>query len=271
MASTRNYRKKWLRYHRGYEKRAYKTLIKTFRKWAMAIDFDNLTPVNYVSIIEQATNKEDLEKDLLTIYTQIGLTHGKRIGKDINSNLKFFTLETFESTFMNFIVDWLNANGGEKIRLIEQSFRQDIAHVITNGLQEGKDIQQIARDLRKFVNRPTFYNWQAQRIARTETTASANLSALQAGEVSGFKTNKVWLSAQDVRTRRKPNDAYDHLNMNEVQVGLYDWFYVPAKLGMSEKMFYPGDPKGSAGNVINCRCTVAVVPARDRNGQLIPI
>ena len=31
-----------------------------------------------------------------------------------------------------------------------------------------------------------------------------------------------------------------------------------------------GDPKGSAGNVINCRCSVAVVPKRDDNGNLVP-
>jgi hypothetical protein len=36
-----------------------------------------------------------------------------------------------------------------------------------------------------------------------------------------------------------------------------------------ENILYPGDGKASAGNVINCRCTIAFVGKRDADGMLI--
>ena len=36
-----------------------------------------------------------------------------------------------------------------------------------------------------------------------------------------------------------------------------------------DELAYPGDPKGRAGNVINCRCTVGIIPKRDASGSLI--
>mgnify|MGYP001804312122 CR=1 FL=1 len=52
--------------------------------------------------------------------------------------------------------------------------------------------------------------------------------------------------------------------MDGVRVGKDEDFDV-----QGEKLAYPGDPKGSAANVINCRCTVAVVPRRNSNGEIV--
>jgi len=54
--------------------------------------------------------------------------------------------------------------------------------------------------------------------------------------------------------------------MNGKRVGYNEKFNVSG-----QEMEYPGDPNASAGNVVNCRCTVAVVPKRDSNGDLIPL
>ena len=37
-----------------------------------------------------------------------------------------------------------------------------------------------------------------------------------------------------------------------------------------DKLRHPGDPKASAGSVINCRCNMALKPKRDERGRLIP-
>jgi hypothetical protein len=34
---------------------------------------------------------------------------------------------------------------------------------------------------------------------------------------------------------------------------------------------FPGDPKGSAGNVVNCRCSVAQVVRRDKDGNIMRV
>lgn len=87
--------------------------------------------------------------------------------------------------------------------------------------------------------------WQvrAERIARTETTGAYNAGAMQAyaEEQAAVKT---WLCAPDDRTR----DA--HLEANGQVVAVSEPFDVGGEL-----LMYPGDPSGSPGNVINCRCT----------------
>ena len=76
--------------------------------------------------------------------------------------------------------------------------------------------------------------------------------------------DKVWVSSIDNRTRRRPEDEFDHVEMNGVRVPLSEPFIVGG-----EEMMFPGDPKGSAGNTINCRCTVAQVVRRDSLGNII--
>ena len=95
---------------------------------------------------------------------------------------------------------------------------------------------------------------EARRIARTETIRALNqgkhLAALQASEEYDIPMNKKWLSVADERTRTTPPDEFDHAKMNGVTVGLKEAFIVGG-----EELQYPGDPNGSAANVIHCRCT----------------
>ena len=81
---------------------------------------------------------------------------------------------------------------------------------------------------------------------------------MQSSAVSGYEMEKRWISALDKRTRDP------HSNVNGKKADQDDAFVVGG-----EKLMYPGDPNGAAGNVINCRCTVAVIPKRDKNGRLI--
>ena len=111
---------------------------------------------------------------------------------------------------------------------------------------------------------------RAELIVRTETMKAANAGAMIGAIDMGILVNKQWISTQDIRTRRIPRDQYDHLHMSKKVVGFTDDFIVPSTKTI-DAMSYPGDPSGSAGNVCNCRCTVAFIPVRDANGRLIPI
>ena len=73
--------------------------------------------------------------------------------------------------------------------------------------------------------------------------------------------NKRWISVFDYRTRDFGEgdgivDEFNHRVMNEVTVGPDQLFEVPGKNGIAELMTGPGDPGGSPGNVINCRCAL---------------
>jgi hypothetical protein len=119
----------------------------------------------------------------------------------------------------------------------------------------GEGIPQISNRIRSICNM-TFN--QARRIARTETIRALNqgkhLAALQAAEGYDIPMQKQWLATLDERTRSTPPDNFDHAEMHGVTVALEDAFDVSG-----ESLQYPNDPNGSAGNIINCRCTAIYV------------
>jgi hypothetical protein len=63
---------------------------------------------------------------------------------------------------------------------------------------------------------------------------------------------KGWLAALDGRERDAHRQA--HIDYTEKGVGLEEPFIVSG-----EALMYPGDEAGSAGNIINCRCSVVAL------------
>ena len=147
-----------------------------------------------------------------------------------------------------------------------------IRTIVANGLEEGKSISEIATEMQRIIKSRNFYRWQSLRIARTETTTAANYAASVASNVSGVIIDKVWISALDARTRRPPESVFDHYSMNQKIVPLAEPFDVSG-----EKLMFPGAPttptgaETSAQNVINCRCTVARIVRRDKEGNIIRV
>ncbi len=270
MATRRKYRERYLKWHATYQKRATTELRKVFRKWIKDIPFDTVQAGTYSSVISNTMKIEDLFQSYVTIYHQIGKTHGRRVGKDINQGLKNFTWHGFLTIFEMNIGSYLRSFGFQRITTVRKAFFEELRELFDTRLQEGKDMRTVAKEVEAIVNKKDFYRWQAERIARTESTAASNYAAIQSGQVSGFQMGKEWISATDNRTRRKPDDNFDHFAMNGKQVKLNDSFVFNEGTLEEDRLEYPGDPNGRAGNVINCRCTVAVIPLRDKDGNLIP-
>ena len=89
------------------------------------------------------------------------------------------------------------------------------------------------------------------RIARTETTRIENAARNEVGaegKKMGFVMWKRWVAKDEPGVTRPA-----HLDANRQEVP-YD---EPFEVG-DEKLMYPGDISlgASAGNVINCRCTM---------------
>jgi HK97 family phage portal protein len=82
-------------------------------------------------------------------------------------------------------------------------------------------------------------------IARTETIRATNRGSQDAALATGLDLNKVWIATDDDRTRPA------HLLADRQTTDMRGAFTVDG-----EQLEYPGDPNGSAGNVIQCRCTV---------------
>ncbi len=266
--SRRKYRQKWERWGKQYTRLAYLELQRTFHAWSRNINWSKLDKTAYRMQIEMTIDTELIRKSYRKIYEGIGFRHGNRVGRSINLLLKEFTEDKFRPVFLVNLKKYFanpKNNFKKRIKSVEDTYVDDITRLLATRLDKGLTIEQAQREVRKLVNKPNFYRSQALRIARTETTAAANFAATEAGGVSGFRMQKEWISAQDNRTRRIPRDKFDHVRMNGTKAKDGEPFNV-----QGDKLMFPGDPKGSSANVINCRCTVAMIPARDSSGNLIP-
>lgn len=262
---TKNaYRKLWLKLHRSYEKKAFAIFRKGLRDAANKIPFDNLDALNYKASIQFNVGEEEIKTAYLKTYTTIGILYGNRVGRGINRDSKAFTLDNFADAYKRFLQQWLFNNAGLRITTVRQSLIDYLLKEIAKGMDEGLTIREVAAKIQKLVNSRNFYRWQALRIARTETTASANYGASVAAEQSDYVLEKVWISSHDARTRRRPDDKYDHWVMDGIVTDEKGVFEV-----QGDYLRFPGDPLGSAGNIIQCRCATALRPKRDANGRLI--
>ncbi len=264
MANRAVFRRTWLRLHRSYVKKMSVIFNRDIRRAAKGIQFDSLTESNFEEVIELAIPENTFFNTYVQAYTVIGLLHGRRIGAGINRELKQFEVGVFASNYRRELAKWLRKNAGTRIVSVRDTLVESLIDIIAKGIEDGKDIRTIARELEKFVGSRGFYSFQALRIARTEATAAANYSATIAGRDSGVVLEKEWISSNDARTRTQPKSKFDHIEVDgqkTAEQGLFDV--------QGDKLRFPGDPLGAAANTIQCRCAVALVPKRDAQGRLV--
>jgi len=137
---------------------------------------------------------------------------------------------------------------------ITQTTKDTIQAVLEQAAIEGFGFDEVVRRLQL----PDMTDKRARLIARTETVGAANAASNVAAQDSGLKMDKIWISARDNRVR------FHHAEVNQHTVAMNDDFIVGG-LPMS----FPGDKRGGANNVCNCRCTHAFIPKRDSQGRLI--
>lgn len=268
-----SYRRKWLRFLGQYENMSRKLISSGLRKSAGNIPFDDLAKVTYVGAITSAIRLSDIESAYYSLYLSVGLKHGDRVGKGINreKRRKAFSSGLFQELYTSDLVGWMRLNGIPlRIVTVQKGLIDHLIDFIGLGIGRGESFDTVVGRLKKYILSKAFYNWQIERIVRTEAVAAANYGASVAGGTSGYVQEKEWISAHDPRTRRIRNgDMFDHWDMDGKKVGENEMFSVPNRNGGFDNIRFPGDPKGRASNIINCRCSVAVVPKRDANGNLI--
>jgi len=154
-------------------------------------------------------------------------------------------------------VRFLSEFGIPMISTITGNMREEILKVIDEAIREGFEeqltlVQLIDRVLAKVAQYGILKSaYWAERIARTETVRGANYGAMQGARKHNFKVRKVWIAADDKRTRDSHN-ALDN-QVRELEEPFFNY----------EPIMQPGDPKASEANTINCRCAVAFEPVRE--------
>lgn len=123
--------------------------------------------------------------------------------------------------------------------------RRRVSQSFVSGIMAGENANKLIKRLQKVAELKLS---DVVRIARTQTTKVENLARMdvyQEVAKQGYKVVKEWVAVIDSRTR----DA--HKKADGQRVPIDEPFIVNG-----EKLMFPGDPNGSAENIINCRCTM---------------
>lgn len=230
----------------AYEKRLYSNLIKTFGVIYREIAKDYEATGRY----PQTDNiYNHIFKTLEPFYRQIIESSSNRI-------LTRRVLSKDEGLYSELTKDYIAVHGAINIKEISDTTRKIIRLAISNGITNGEGSREIAKNIR-LLSSSGLTRYRAATIARTELHTAQNYGQIETAKKLNIPNlKKQWLSALDDRTREW------HKRMNGVQVGLDERFIVPYK-GINYEMDRPGDPRGGAANVINCRCTLLFIDPED--------
>lgn len=149
----------------------------------------------------------------------------------------------------------LRPQTAEQILTTSQSQIRDL---ISGGLASGDAADLVYADLVERL--PELSGVRTLLISRTEIHAATQFASWQMARRSLVKLDKIWHTVLDDRTRDFPSSDFSHRLMHGVRRPLTEFFSVP-RFGGTEQLMFPGDPAGSAGNVINCRCIQTYVRA----------
>lgn len=142
--------------------------------------------------------------------------------------------------------DWLRLYGGTKIKDITSTTIIDITRIVNGGIEDGLSEIEISKLIAQ--NSAIRGLARAQTIARTESHQAMSVAAMSTAKATGIKMRKQWVASKGDRTRQEHAEA-------DMQIVAMDQ---PFNVG-GESLAFPGDPAGSAWNVINCRCVVVFI------------
>lgn len=156
------------------------------------------------------------------------------------------TLDPALGRSANFVIAaqrYVRTYGAAKVKNISDTTRHQIRHVIEHALADGLSVPDIQRRIVEKTG-GQIARTRARTIAQTEVHAAACAGSHTAIESLQRPYRKEWIAAtQPGRTRPW------HLVANGQMVDGNEPFMVDG-----EALRYPGDPMGSARNIINCRC-----------------
>lgn len=140
----------------------------------------------------------------------------------------------------------------DSITTIDNTTREWIRRQLQEGFENGWSSDDIVRA----INSEKYLGHRAEVIVRTESVRAANFGVKKGAEAYEFETEKEWVAIRDDRTR------HSHRVVDRQTREIDEPF--------SNGLDFPGDPEGSAADVVNCRCAMVINVKRDGNGRLIP-
>jgi hypothetical protein len=207
------------------------------------------------------------ESDLINLYKELYQEVGNKFAKWYAQNFDKYITKNIDVEYEDIWNEKFAYIGsqvaGARVVSISGNRKKEFVKVLKRYMADPEfqsmNEVQAGRILRKKFKGMSVNN--AKRIVRTESTNAANYATNQSATDVFGKENlkKEWIATLDERVR------IDHAEANGQVVDMDKNFLVGG-----EELAYPGDSRGSAANVINCRCTNAPFPKEEIIEESIP-
>ena len=161
-----------------------------------------------------------------------------------------------DSQFEILIRDYMRISGLGAVKKISDTTRKDLVRVMLEADKDGLGVRHVANQIYQST-RGNYSKSRSATISRTEThNAASYANHSVAKEMNIPNLQKQWVSVTDDRTRSK------HATLNGTIIPMDEDFEVPTNFGTA-LMNRPGDSRGGAANVVNCRCVLLYVQPED--------
>lgn len=220
--------------------------------------------------IELLVREADTREFIKEIYLGVGLEFAELVDRSLNKyksfNLQIETKAVKPKEYKptnnpNNINIWRDEfirltqtkEIGDKVTKVTETTKNQIRAIVKRGVEEKLSHKQIAQLILAETD-SIKTKQRALTIARTENAVGSNKGAIYAGKTSGLVLYKKWIARSvDGKTR-------------EAHLGMVDSTPIPMDAFFSvggEKMSHPcdGSNGAGAGNIVNCRCVISLVPA----------
>ena len=196
---------------------------------------DNLLEKLFVIDDENEILARELGAVLESLAEQAGQDALNAFNIDLEFNVRDPRVQNVIGNFQN------------RIKRINTTTWEQLRKTIQDSVDNGDSIATLADKITEKYDFILANNGRARTIARTEAQGISNASSME-GYRQADVEKKEWLSVQDGNVRD------GHVSADGQIVNLNQHFLVDGEL-----LMFPGDPAGSAANVINCRCIPAPV------------
>jgi hypothetical protein len=227
---------------RRYYEGEYLKAIDNFLKTRKSSGFDDLFRVG------------DLSDIYRQVYVNIGLKFAKWYSKNFDKVISKQTdVSGYDDIWAERFARVSQQIAAERVTLVQGTAKATLMSVFKRLSSDPEFMTMGQREAGRILRQKfgQYSKSQAERLIRTESTNAANYATLQSATDMFGQDNlqKEWMTAVDGRERAAHRGADGQI------VDFKERFLVGG-----EQLFHPGDPAGSARNVVNCRCSTAPFP-----------